>query len=254
MKQVQYDRFSKIYDQRYDVGPRGIIEFLQSLAAGFTFPNILEVGCGTGHWLGLLQYERRFGLDFSAGMLAKAGQKNSSLLLTRGTADQLPYVDGCFDLVYCVHAVQHFVSPETFIREAHRVLRPNGALVIMGMDPHMNRDNWYVYDYFAGTYETDLCRYPSTDHLLEIMRDEGFGRVKRYIKAALQHDFHGDEVFSDPALQKNGTSQLSLLTQNDFKTGMAKIKQAIRSNRDIVFPAHIAIPAVVAYRPSKISP
>ena len=42
-----------------------------------------------------------------------------------------------------------------------------GALV--AMDPHTGRDFWYVHDFFPGTRETDLARFPSSGMILDWM-------------------------------------------------------------------------------------
>jgi SAM-dependent methyltransferase len=255
MKRVKYDKVSAVYDQRYKSGgPAGIAESLQELACQVKAHRVLEVGCGTGHWLTPMQNcEFRCGLDSSAGMLDKAKQRDGSLRLVRGTATQLPFCQGVFDFAFCVHALHHFDDPVTFVYEARCVLRAGGALAVIGMDPQTEQDRWYLYDYFPGTYETDLARYPSGEMILHWMKEAGFVGCERRIAARIEHDFIGRKVLSDPVLQKNGTSQLSLLTEDAFVKGMARIREAIqlaeRRGQEIVFPTHIALPIVVGFVP-----
>jgi len=253
MKRVKYDKVSAVYDQRYrSGGPAGIAESLQELACRVKAHRVLEVGCGTGHWLTPMQScEIRCGLDYSAGMLDKAKQRDGSLRLVRGTATQLPFCQSVFDFAFCVHALHHFDDPLAFVDEAWRVLRAGGALAVIGMDPQTEQDRWYLYDYFPGTYETDLARYPSGEMILHWMKEAGFGGWERRIAARIEHDFVGRKVLSDPVLQKDGTSQLSLLTEDAFVKGMARIREAIelaeRRGQEIVFPTHIALPIVVGF-------
>jgi hypothetical protein len=56
----------------------------------------------------------------------------------------------------------------------------------------------------------------------------GFAKCERRLAARIVHDFIGREVLNDPALHKDGTSQLSLLNQDAFLDGMAWIEEAIR--------------------------
>ncbi len=256
MQSVAYDDVSGVYDERYAVGPLGVVEILNGLACQVAARRLLEVGCGTGHWLNAVQYgEWRYGLDFSAGMLAKAQKKDCSLHLCRGTAVQLPFCESVFDFVFSIHAVQHFTSSRHFIEEAFRLLRPGGVFAIIGMDPHLQHDRWYVYDYFSGTKQSDLRRYPSTQELLRVMQETGFVHCERRLSARLEHEFRGREVLSDPILQKNGASQLSLLSADDFAKGMAGIRKAVRGaekgGREILFPAHILLPAVIGFAPAQ---
>ncbi|OKY73905.1 MAG: hypothetical protein BM485_16670 [Desulfobulbaceae bacterium DB1] len=222
-QRADYDSCSADYDKRYAAGPTGVTEILQTLAARTGARTILEAACGTGHWLAQLQgCPQKFGLDLSQGMLRQAGQKGGGLNLVRGDA-------------------------------ARMLLRPGGALAVIGMDPHRNRDRWYVYDYFTGTHETGLVRYPSTENLVRVMREEGLEGCTLMQGATLHYDFRGDEVFADPILHKNGVSQLALLPLDEFSEGMKRIRQAIaaagKKGERIVFPAHITLPAVVGFAP-----
>jgi SAM-dependent methyltransferase len=253
-KPVNYNEVAAVYDQRYKRGePAGIAEYLQALAGKVKARRVLEVGCGTGQWLALMQdCEGRYGLDYSGGMLAKARRKDGSLRLIQGTAMHLPFCKHAVGFVFCVHALHHFDNPATFIREAYRVIDSGGALAIIGMDPQTERDRWYLYDYFPGTYENDLGRYPSGVEILGWMKEAGFVKCDRCIVARITRNFVGGEVLGDPILQKNGTSQLALLTGEAFETGMARIRKALQEaeedGKEIVFSTRIALPAVVGFK------
>jgi ubiquinone/menaquinone biosynthesis C-methylase UbiE len=86
--------------------------------------TVLEVGCGTGHfsrWLDL-QGLTAVGLDLSPAMLAEA-RALDGILLMRGDAHRLPFVDGAFDVVALVTTLEFLERPRQALEEALRVGR-----------------------------------------------------------------------------------------------------------------------------------
>jgi ubiquinone/menaquinone biosynthesis C-methylase UbiE len=234
MNRVNYDEVSLTYDQRYHPGAlEGILNSLKSNAASVNASSILEVGCGTGHWLAqMTEITNRFGLDYSRGMLTRAACKDRSLHLIQGTAQQLPFPNESIDFVYCVHALHFFDNPSSFFAEARRILRPGAALAVIAMDPHSGLDQWYLYDYFPGTYEKDLARYPAGATVTHWMEQAGFTSIQTSTADTIEHLYLGSQVYTDPTLQKNGTSQLALLSMDEFEQGMERINQQIQSAED----------------------
>jgi SAM-dependent methyltransferase len=49
---------------------------------------------------------------------------------------ELPFDSDCMDLVVLPHVLEFAAYPHQILREAARVLRPEGSLVISGMNPH----------------------------------------------------------------------------------------------------------------------
>jgi SAM-dependent methyltransferase len=93
----------------------------------------LEIGCGTGIFL---EQVARSGaalhaVDLSTDLLDQARRRVASLsnvTLARGNAEQLPFRDGSFDVVYG-SSILHHLHLEAALGEAFRVLRPGGRLV-----------------------------------------------------------------------------------------------------------------------------
>ena len=104
------------------------------------FAHGLEIGAGTGYFtLNMLQMgvlERATATDISDGMLraldASAQDLGVEAETVRTDAEELPFDDGAFDLVFG-HAVLHHIPdlPRAFA-EFDRVLRPGGTLLFCG--------------------------------------------------------------------------------------------------------------------------
>lgn len=102
--------------------------------------RVLDLGCGTGDF-GFAALERAShvtGLDFSHKMLEKAEKKAlSSGLSDRcrfqwGLADGIPFPDESFDCVISGFVLRSLVGKmETVLKEARRVLKPGGSLVLL---------------------------------------------------------------------------------------------------------------------------
>jgi demethylmenaquinone methyltransferase/2-methoxy-6-polyprenyl-1,4-benzoquinol methylase len=98
--------------------------------------RILDVGCGTGDLL--MDFARRLGavdgegLDFSAGMLARARAKDRwGLRWTEGSALRLPYADAGFDAVVSAWVLRSITDPGLFFSEMARVARPGAKVLVL---------------------------------------------------------------------------------------------------------------------------
>lgn len=104
--------------------------------------SALEVGCGLGMGcaLALREYDPALvvGMDIHPQQLRRARDTHGDLLRRRperlrfshGSAERMPFTDGCFDAVISVEAAQHFPDLSAFAAETARVLRPGGRVAV----------------------------------------------------------------------------------------------------------------------------
>ena len=230
-KKVDYDQLASTYDQRFvNQRPSGVAQALQNFVELHRLNAVLEVGCGTGHWLAHLSQPgfRCFGLDFSRGMLQQARGHQPDLPLVQGSAPYLAFIDTSFDLVYCVNAIHHFDQPERFVEEAYRLLRPGGWLAVLGSEPPGNRERWFGYRYFPETYETDLARFPSEPRLAQWFTQAGFRGFQRQVVERISNCYVGRQVWRNPYLKKSACSQLALLSEAEYAAGLARLEEALK--------------------------
>ena len=239
---VNYNAISSSYDNRYEEDQwANIRNELKELIANNNYQNILEVGCGTGYWLNAVKSEKTkiFGLDYSIGMLKKAGETGRCKNVVNGDANFLPFRKKYFDFIFCLNAIHHFQNKKQFIIDAKKYLAPGGTVAIIGVDPRCENDEWYIYDYFNSTYKDDLERFPAWSEIEDWMKQSGFKNVSLKIIDEVKSDKIGKEVLSDAWLQKGGTSQLSKLSDKEYDEGYNKVLDALNENKEKIFKVRI---------------
>ncbi|WP_048648178.1 ArsR/SmtB family transcription factor [Nitratireductor soli] len=125
------------------VPDKAVEEGLRKLVGKRPFQSMVDLGTGTGRLLELFAplYQRGVGIDLSREMLAvaranleRAGIANAQVRL--GDIAAPPVERDAHDLV-TIHQVLHFIDrPGVAIREAARLLRPSGRLLIVDFAPH----------------------------------------------------------------------------------------------------------------------
>jgi MPBQ/MSBQ methyltransferase len=99
---------------------------------------VLDVACGLGGLLATLDARFRgmelTGVNHDPRQLDACHRvrprPDTILRWVEADACRLPFADASFDRVLCVEAMFHFRSRDAFLREAFRVLRPDGRLVV----------------------------------------------------------------------------------------------------------------------------
>jgi demethylmenaquinone methyltransferase/2-methoxy-6-polyprenyl-1,4-benzoquinol methylase len=97
---------------------------------------VVDLGCGTGDLAAGARRlgARAVGVDLSAGMLMAAQRRGELATFVRTDASRLPLADASCDSAVSGFALRNFVSVESVIAEAARVLRPSGRLAILEID------------------------------------------------------------------------------------------------------------------------
>jgi len=96
--------------------------------------TILDVACGKGattrHLLKHYPPEAVTGINISDKQLETCRRNAPGCAFLAMNATDLQFADGSFDNIICVEAAFHFNTREAFLREALRVLRPGGRIVL----------------------------------------------------------------------------------------------------------------------------
>lgn len=132
--------------------------------------SVLEVACGTGIGLAYLARDASevAGLDIDPDNVARArALYRGRFDVRQGDACALPFPDERFDCVVILDAIYWLDDAREFVREARRVLRPGGRLVITTLSIE-----WVGWS--RGWAAPRSTRYWKADELRTMLVDEGF--------------------------------------------------------------------------------
>ncbi|MDR2182911.1 MAG: class I SAM-dependent methyltransferase [Clostridiales bacterium] len=96
-------------------------------------PNILDVACGNGTLLAMLDGKtpiNGFGIDISDQMIKNAAARNPKMEFHAAGCEAMPFGDGTMDIITVCAAYHHFPDVDTFAQEAGRVLKAGGKIYI----------------------------------------------------------------------------------------------------------------------------
>ena len=140
------DQFYRAFEEKFR-GPRVLIQqrlevylpFVQPVCAAYPEALVLDLGCGRGEWLELLQKNAiaAMGVDLDTGMLAACQQINLKVQCQDALESLKQLQDGSASVVSAFHLVEHlpFDRVKDLVAECHRVLKPGGLLIMETPNP-----------------------------------------------------------------------------------------------------------------------
>jgi ubiquinone/menaquinone biosynthesis C-methylase UbiE len=128
---MDYNKIAGVFSKTRDYLPADI-----STLQKYAQPNdkILDLGCGNGRLKKLFGKEiNYYGVDFSEELIkiAKTKYPDGEFLVVDGL--NLPFPDNFFDKIFCLAVLHHIPSFDIrlkFLKEARRVLKPGGLLIL----------------------------------------------------------------------------------------------------------------------------
>ena len=94
---------------------------------------ILEVGCGDGSFTrNLAEHSSRVtAVDISASQIARNARAHPEIkFLQHDISEPFPFENQVFDVIWCSEVLEHLFEPAFALREMHRLLKPNGRLLV----------------------------------------------------------------------------------------------------------------------------
>ncbi|KYN77475.1 methyltransferase type 11 [Clostridium sporogenes] len=115
--------------------------------------KILEVGCNVGNQLRVLQrmgYTNLYGIELQDYAVEKAKELTKGINIIKGNADDIPFKDGYFDLVFTSGVLIH-ISPENIKKVLEEIFRCSNKYI-------------FGFEYYSDNYEK--INYRGNDDLL----------------------------------------------------------------------------------------
>lgn len=125
---------------------RGLLKELTPLLAELR-GDVLDVGCGRKPYRERVPASRYVGLDIDSPESRKLGVADAFY-----DGRRFPFADASFDGVLCSQVLEHVFTPEAFLAEIARVLRPGGRLVLavpFAWDEHEQPVDYARYSSFG---------------------------------------------------------------------------------------------------------
>lgn len=171
-------------------------EVLADLAGVESGEVVLDAGCGVGGsglWLSRNRNATVYGLNITPSQLTKAqkiatkSEAKPTLGFVVGDYQQLPFKADSVYVYWSLESVEHSTDPEKMIKEAFRVLKPEGRIVIAGT--FKGRESLTLRELRQLQTGTEVAgcfnEFRTANEIKLIMEDSGFTNVQDLDRTAL---------------------------------------------------------------------
>jgi ubiquinone/menaquinone biosynthesis C-methylase UbiE len=243
-KNYEYENYNETaakYDQtRIPVGLEILLGCFAATPSPLSSQTVLDAGCGTGTCIKMLsdRIGRLHGLELNENMLHQAQEKLkeiSNVHLRGGELPELPYEAESFDGLMCNQVLHHLGSgrsnstfPELtrLLEEAHRVLRPNGVIILNTSSQQQLRDGFWWADLIPQAVERIAVRFPPIEMIEAALRAAGFRATGRLVPLheVLQGRGYLDHQGPLKKSYRDGDSTWSLADKEELDAALDRVR------------------------------
>lgn len=185
----------------------------------------LDLGCGTGRFTATLAQAFAcpvVGVEPSEAMLAIARNEDlPNVEWKQGSAEDIPLEDGAVGLVFMSQVFHHLSDPQQALREIHRVLAPDGCLVIRNGTAENNEETEWL-QCFPEALAFDAARILTRRALEETVCRQPFDLIAqqtfRQLFAPSYREYY-------EKVGQRGLSSLIAISDDAFARGMGRFRQ-----------------------------
>ena len=167
-----YREFAAEYDAWFDRNRREYMLELEAVRALLPEGTGIEIGAGTGRFAQPLDVS--LGVEPSSAMRQIALGRGAHVIA--GTAEALPVEEGVYDYALFVTTLCFLERPEVAVKEAHRVLKGDGALIIGFIDRESTLGRQYEREKNESRFYKNATFY-SVEEIKGILDVSGFNQI-----------------------------------------------------------------------------
>jgi len=171
--------------------------------------RMVDLGCSNGEITLMLKEElgasEVYGVDINERMVQLAGQRGIKAYCLDLNADSLSFPDNFADIAFSLEVMEHLINPDNMLKEAHRVLRSGGYLLISTP----NLASWVNRIFFLFGYQPYNVEV-STETMVGVAYKKGVfrgptGHIRPFTLRALKellkhHGFRTVKAFGVPGV------------------------------------------------------
>lgn len=142
--------------------------------------RVLDVGCGYGFFLEVAQNAgwKIYGLDLSTEPIRQAKKQLGVKTIYNKPLERAGFRPNYFALVTSFHTIEHMTQPARFLKEAGRVLKPGGLVLLTtpnasGWQSRLMRKSWFSYRH------PDHLLFFNFRNLALLLKKAGFVKIKK---------------------------------------------------------------------------
>ena len=218
---VDYDQNADEYAAHRQVHA-GVFEELCTRGRLSAGSIVLEVGCGTGNYVGTIAGRfgcTAYGVDPSESMLAHARARPERVTWRLGQAEQLDFAGDSFDLIFSVDVIHHVADKTAFYCQAAHILKPGGRICTVTDSADIIRRREILSGYFPETVEAELARYPRVAQLETWMAGAELGAFNT-VTVQAAYEITSAQPFRDKAY-----SSLHLIPEEAWRAGLERLER-----------------------------
>ena len=169
-----FDRYCKRYDAWYDRNKFAYLSELEAIRKVLSKRGKgLEIGVGTGRFAAPLGITT--GIDPSKKMIKIAQERDIDV--RQGVGEKLPFGNTAFDCVAIIITLCFVKGPQKVLKEARRVLKKNGKIIIGIIDKDSFLGKFYQK---KNSIFYKQANFLSVKEVADLLKQAGFNKLSYY--------------------------------------------------------------------------